>query len=268
MPLRDKEQALRRSLAQYGRVAIAFSGGADSSLLLRLALDTLGAAQVLALTASSCLLPARELERAATWPARHGLKGLRHLVVEIDPLAWPEFTSNPADRCYRCKSRVYRVLREQARGQEIETLLDGTNADDLHSERPGLRASRELDIGAPLAEAGLRKEEVRQLSRELGLDTWDAPSASCLATRIPEGLAITPERLGRINILEAYLEQLGYAGCRVRLDRWREDAVAVQIREKDLVRFAASPQRESLLRFFSDSGVKKVFLDLRGRCAG
>lgn len=266
MPLRAKEQAVRRILAQSGRVAIAFSGGADSSLLLSLALDTLGVANVLVLTARSCLLPSRDLERAAGWPARHGLAGrVSHVFIDIQPLAWGEFTRNPADRCYLCKSRGYRLFLDYARRQGVAGLLDGTNADDLHSDRPGLKALHELGIETPLAAAGLSKAEVRALSRELGLDTWDAPSASCLATRIPEGLAITPERLARIDILESHLEQLGYEGCRVRLDRWHEDIVYVQVQEKDLSRLAAGPERMVLLDFFNDSGIKKVFFDLRGR---
>lgn len=266
MPIRNKEQTARRILAQYGRVAVAFSGGVDSSLLLRLAFDTLGQANVLALTARSCLLTPRDLERAVTWPERHGLAGkVNHVFVDIKPLAWPEFAANPADRCYQCKHRVYTVLQEQARRQGMEILLDGTNYDDLHSGRPGLKALRELRIGTPLVSALLGKDEVRRLAHELGLDTWDAPSASCLATRIPEGLAITPKRLALIAALEAYLEQLGFAGCRVRLDRWCENTVYVQVQEKDLSQFAVGHQRLELLDFFSNSGAKKVFLDLRGR---
>jgi uncharacterized protein len=265
LPLRAKEQSVRQALARSGPVAIAFSGGADSSLLLWLALDTLGPDQVLVLTARSCLLPPRDLERAAGWPARHGLAGVRYVFVDIEPLAWDEFTRNPADRCYLCKTRVYRLFLEQARRQGVTLLIDGTNGDDLRSDRPGLRAIGELGIGTPLAAAGLSKPEIRALSRELGLDTWDAPSASCLATRIPEGLAITPERLARIDILESHLQRIGFAGCRVRLDRWYEDRVYVQVQEKNLPRLAGGQERTALLDFFNDSGITKVFLDLQGR---
>lgn len=247
-------------------MAIAFSGGVDSSLLLRLALDTLGPDNVLALTARSCLLTARELERAASWPARHGLAGkVRHFFVDLDPLAWKEFAANPADRCYQCKSRIYPILLEHGRSQGMTVLLDGTNYDDLHADRPGLRALRELGIGIPLAAAMLCKQEVRELAHILGLDTWDAPSGSCLATRIPEGTAITPKRLALIAAFEARLESYGYPGCRVSLDRSQPDAVTIQVREKDLSRFAAERRRANLLDFFSDSGIRKVFLDLRGR---
>lgn len=266
MPLSEKEQAVRRILVQAGRVAIAFSGGADSSLLLWLALDTLGPANVLVLTARSSLLPPRHLEWATSWPARQGLAGrVSHLLVDIQPLAWTEFASNPADRCYLCKSRVYRLFLDHARRQGMAELLDGTNADDLQSERPGLKALQELGIVTPLAAAGLSKAEVRALSRQIGLDTWDVPSASCLATRIPEGLAITPARLARIDILETYLEGIGCEGCRVRLDRRDEDTVYVQVQEKDLPRLVAGWERGDLLDFFNDFGTKKVFLDLRGR---
>lgn len=266
MPIRSKEQTARRILAQCGRVAVAFSGGVDSSLLLRLALDTLGSANVLALTARSSLLPARDLERAATWPGRHGLAGkVNHAFIDIEPLHWREFAANPADRCYQCKSRVYPILQEYACRQGMAILLDGTNHDDLHSGRPGLLAIRDLGIGTPLAAALLSKQEVRGLARELGLDTWDAPSASCLATRIPEGLPITQKRLARIAAFEIYLEQFGYTGCRVRLDRWCEDTVYVEVQEKDLPLLVAGQPRSGLLDFFSHSGVKKVFVDLKGR---
>lgn len=264
--LDDKEEEVRRILAQHGRVAVAFSGGADSSLLLRLAVDVLGSGKVLALTARSCLLSERDLANAETWVARHGLaEWATHLLIDVQPLSWDEFAANPPDRCYQCKSRVYGTLLAQARQQGRTTLLDGTNADDLCSDRPGLRVLGELDIISPLAAAGLSKEEVRQLGRKLGLDNWNAPSASCLATRIPAGLTITTERLTHIGSLEDYLVRLGFPGCRVRLDSWQEDTVYVAVQEEDLARLASSVDRSDLLNFFSDSGAKKVFLDLRGR---
>lgn len=266
LTLNGKEEAVRRILAQFGRVAVAFSGGADSSLLLRLAADVVGPGRVLALTARSCLLPDRDLDNAATWAARHGLaETISHQFVDIQPLVWQEFAANPPDRCYRCKSRVYSVLREEARRQGIAILLDGTNADDLVSDRPGLRALREMGIVSPLAAAGLCKDEVRRLGRELGLDNWDMLSASCLATRIPTGLVVTAARLALVGLLEDFLLQHGVAGCRVRLDRWREDTVAVEVRGEDLARIVAGELRGELLNFFRHSGKINVFLDLRGR---
>lgn len=266
LTLNGKEEAVRRILSQFGSVAVAFSGGTDSSLLLRLAADVVGAGRVLALTARSCLMPDRDLDNAATWAVRHGLAGtISHQFVDIQPLAWQEFAANPPDRCYRCKSRVYPVLMEEARRQGITTLLDGTNADDLGSDRPGLRALREMGIVSPLAAAGLSKEEVRRLGRELGLHNWDMLSASCLATRIPAGLAVTAPRLALIRTLEDFLLQRGLAGCRVRMDRWREDTVAVEVRGEDFARIVEGRLRSEILNFFRHSGKKNVFLDLRGR---
>lgn len=266
LSLPDKEEAVRRLLSQFGSVAVAFSGGADSSLLLRLAADVLGPGRVLALTARSCLMPGRDLDNAATWAARHGLADtISHRFIDIWPLAWDDFAANPSDRCYRCKSRVYPVLQEEARRQGMATLLDGTNADDLDSDRPGLKALRELGIISPLAAAGLSKEEVRRLGRELSLDNWDRPSASCLATRIPTGLDVTAERLALIGLLEDFLLERGVAGCRVRLDRWRADAVAVEVRIEDLARIVEGGLRSELLDFFRNSGMNNVVLDLRGR---
>jgi len=264
--LREKEQKLEQILGQYGRVALAFSGGADSSLLLHKALAVLGAENVLVLTARSCLLKQSEVDHASTWFSRHGHKEqVRHEFIELQPLSWEEFVRNPADRCYVCKLRVYRLFLEAGAKLGITALIDGTNYDDLHSSRPGLRALRELGIGTPLAAAGLTKDEVRSLSRDIGLDTWDYPSASCLATRIPEGLAITAERIFLIEKLESYLESLGFFGCRVRLDRGYCEKIFIQVQEKDIGEFASPAVRSSLLDFFNDSGVKKIYLDLDGR---
>ena len=167
MLLLEKEHELERLLAGYKRVAVAFSGGADSSLLLRKAIDVLGRENILALTARSCLQRKGDIANATSWLARHGYDGqVRHEIIELDPLSREEFIQNPPDRCYGCKLHVYKKFAEICAKQGIQAIIDGTNFDDMNSDRPGLRALEELGIGSPLGEAGLTKEEVRRLSRE------------------------------------------------------------------------------------------------------
>lgn len=264
--LPDRKQDVVRILERSGKAAIAFSGGADSSLLLRLALDTLGAERVLVLTARSCLLKPAELDRAATWFKRHAiLDPPVHEFVDIHPLDWSDFVSNPAYRCYLCKSRIYSIFRNISRTRGFAILADGTNADDMNSDRPGLRAISELDIETPLAAAGMTKEEVRTLSRELGLDTWEQPSASCLATRIPTGLEITPERLQRIAAMEKFLEEAGFFGCRARLVPEDPGCVHIQVRQEDLPRITAGAGRDYLIEFPESLKIGKVYVDPAGR---
>lgn len=266
MSLYDKKKLVDRIFEQYGKVAAAFSGGADSSLLLRLALDTLGSDRVLVLTARSCLAKPEEIERAATWFTRHAVPfPVAHEFVALQPLQWSDFVRNPDNRCYLCKSRVYAIFREIIRERGFDILVDGTNADDMNSARPGLRAISELGTGTPLAAAGMTKQEVRQLSREMGLDTWNKPSSSCLATRIPPGLPITLDRLDRIAAMEKHLEDAGFLGCRVRLDKDDAAKVCIQVQREDLPRITAGPQRDYLIEFFYNINISKVFLDLAGR---
>ncbi|HHO46991.1 MAG TPA: ATP-dependent sacrificial sulfur transferase LarE [Desulfobacteraceae bacterium] len=266
MKLHDKQKNAGRILDQYGKVAIAFSGGADSSLLLKLALDILGPDRVLVLTARSCLVKPADTRRAADWFIRHAVSPTPvHEFVDLQPLLWDDFVRNPEHRCYLCKSRIYTIFCEITRGRGFAVLADGTNADDMNSARPGLRAIRELGIETPLAAAGLTKDEVRELSRQLGLETWNQPSASCLATRLPTGLPVTADRLERVAGMEKYLDDAGFSGCRVRLDKHDAARVLIQVQRKDLPRIAASPQRDYLIDFLNNMHITSVALDLRGR---
>jgi len=264
--LQEKEHKLEGLLARYKRVAVAFSGGADSSLLAKKALEVLGIENVLLLTAKSCLLKQSEIDHVSSWPSRHGYdEQVGHEFIDLHPFSWDEFVLNPSDRCYLCKLRVYQLFAKLSAQHGITQLIDGTNDDDMHSTRPGLRALRELSIGTPLADAELSKDAVRRLSRELQLDTWNRPSASCLATRIPDGLKITEERVALVEKLELYLESTGFKGCRVRLDRYKKDIVYIQVLEKDIVEVSMAASRPDLVHFFNDSGVKRIFMDMTGR---
>ena len=221
---------------------------------------------MLVLHSRSCLQSGGESEGAMERVHRM-LPGNRVMskVVELHPLSWKEVTANPEDRCYLCKLRVYRQFLEEAEEWGSHTLADGTNSDDLKDRRPGLRAIHELGVKTPLVEAGFAKEEVRRLSRMLGLETWNKPSSSCLATRIPSGMEITERRIQQINRLEEFLHSLGFDGCRVRLDKEDESTVFVQLQHVDIDKIVGKPLRVTLIHFFNKSGIRKVFLDLDGR---
>lgn len=266
MQILEQEKKLCRALEGYGRVAVAFSGGADSSLLLWYAAKMLGPENVIAFTSRSCLLKTHELDRVSNWFAEHELPGpVSHHFVDIDPLAWDEFVINPDDRCYRCKSRVYRLFLTKAAEMGISTLIDGTNSDDMQSDRPGLKALHELNVGTPLADAGFSKEAVRSLSREIMLKTWDRPSSSCLATRIPNGMEITRERIQLISRAESVLDEMGFEGCRVRLDPYDAEAACICVQQQDIPRLAQEPIRTYLLEKISKDGLSRVLLDMHGR---
>lgn len=266
MYLENKIDRLKSLLQLYGRVAIAFSGGVDSSFLLKCALDVLGAGNVLVLFGRSELLKPSEIERAENWLANNGYsKGIELETVHLQPLLWKEFVNNPENRCYLCKYRIYTLFRERMEKHGFPVLIDGTNIDDLKGNRAGLRAIHELGVKMPLIEAGFDKADVRSCSRQLGLTVWNQSSSSCLATRIPAGMQITTDLLQRIKGWEEGLEKLGFGGCRVRLEKERNDAVYVEIGAMDFDLMLNSSIRLALLRFFHNDGIRKVFLDLEGR---
>jgi uncharacterized protein len=265
MTLEEKIANLRRIIHDYGRVAVAFSGGVDSSLLLKCALDSLGAGNVLVLHGKSCLQKEQEQQSAASWLRRHGFNTVVALVViDLEPLLWKEFVPNLPERCYLCKLRMYKRFFEEAEKHAIHCLLDATNSDDLKDNRPGFRAIHQLGVKTPLVAAGLSKSEVREASRNFELDTWDHPSASCLATRIPHHTPITKEKLERVIELEAVIETLGFNGCRVRLGE-TEESVQIEVAAEHIETIAAEINRVAVLHAFKKQGVSKVYLDLVGR---
>lgn len=266
MHLQDKLNRLRNILLGYERVAIAFSGGADSSLLLKCSLDTLGAGNVLVLFGKSSLLTEEEIQRAQSWLSNNGYsQGVEMQMIELQPFSWKEFVQNTEERCYLCKLRIYKTFKDVMEKHGFSILLDGTNTDDLKSRRPGLRAIHELGVKTPLVEARFDKADVRACGRQLGVEGWQLPSASCLATRIPHGVSITAAKVEKIAYWEAGVKRFGFQGCRVRMDRDNESTVYVQLAEADLPKIAHPDIRIGLLRFFYNEGVGKVYIDLEGR---
>lgn len=265
MSLDQKVEKLHKLLHDYARVAVAFSGGVDSSLLLKSALDVLGAGNVLVLFAESCLVQSEEQQQATTWLSRHGLADVDFLCVPLQPLTWKEFAGNSERRCYHCKLRMYKEFLDVMHRQDVQILLDGTNSDDLKTNRPGLQAIHELGVKTPLVAAGFDKNDIRTFSKTLNLDTWNKRSSSCLATRIPYEVHITSERLQAVVEYEKGMENLGFFGCRVRLHPLRSDAVFLQVQQDDIERLMGSGLRLAIIRFFQKAGVQEIFLDLIGR---
>ncbi|MGI6367557.1 MAG: ATP-dependent sacrificial sulfur transferase LarE [Anaerolineae bacterium] len=255
-----KVRRLREILASLGEVVIAFSGGVDSSYLLAEAAAVLGPSRVAAVTIDSPLLPRTELEMARCVAAQLGVE---HRIVHLDELGQEPIASNPPDRCYYCKR--FRFESVQVRAAEAfpgRVLLHGENGDDHLDYRPGSRAAAELGVRAPLAEAGLTKEEIRQLSKLRGLPTWDLPAEACLATRFPAGVALSAEGLARVERAEVALRGLlGRGGLRVR-DHFPLARLELPV---DLIPVVAqTPLRERVVQVIHECGYRYVTIDLDG----
>jgi uncharacterized protein len=253
--------ALAAVLAPLGSACVAFSGGVDSSLVLAAAARELGAANVVAFTASSETYREAELAEARDFVA--GL-GVRHVVRHTAELADERFAANPRERCYFCKSALADELIAVAGEEGVAALLDGANVDDQGDWRPGLRATQERGVRHPLIEAGLGKAAVRELAHALGLPTWDKPQQACLASRIPYGDAITVDKLRQIEAAEDVLHELGFSEFRVR---HHGPVARIEVQESEIER-AANGARAELARRLRALGFTYVTLDLTGFRSG
>lgn len=258
----EKQEALTAYLKELGKVAVAFSGGVDSTYLLKVAHDTLGDA-CLAITAVSEVNPGWEVEEADAFCLAEGIRQVKVYPKELEEEA---FFTNPKDRCYHCKKIVFGLIQEAALERGIPFVAEGSNMDDTGDYRPGLIAVKECGILSPLRKVELYKEEIRFLSEALHLPTWQKPSFACLASRIPYGERITAEKLKQVDLAETRLKELGFRNFRVRS---HEGGIArIEVAPEDFPRLTDPAVAASLNDYFRDIGFTFVTLDLGGYRTG
>jgi uncharacterized protein len=262
LELKNKTQKLKEIFQSMGKVLVAYSGGVDSTLLLKVAKDTLGDENVLAVTALSPLYPERELTEAKK--VIQAIGG-RHLLIESNELEIDGFSKNPSNRCYYCKRKLFEEFLNLAMKESIPFIVEGSTLDDEKDHRPGKKAIQELGIRSPLKEARFTKADVRELSNTLGLSTWDKPSFACLASRFPYGEEITMEGLRMVGEAEDFLFGLGFKQVRVR---HYQNLARIEIMQEEMDRLMEGSLREKVVGHLKAIGYKYVTLDLQGFRSG
>ena len=257
----EKYQKLREDLAAMGAVAVAFSGGVDSTFLLRVAHDVLGD-KAIAVTAASCSFPAREMKEAQAFCAQNGIE---HVVCQSEELDIDGFRQNPKNRCYLCKHELFEKIWAIAKARGIGFVAEGSNTDDDGDYRPGLTAVKELGVSSPLRKAGLCKDEIRALSKALGLATWNKQSFACLSSRFVYGETISEEKLSMVDKAEQLLLDLGFHQVRVRI---HGTLARIELRPEEFGKLLADGVREQVYEKLKGWGFSYVTMDLLGYRTG
>ncbi len=256
----DKFQKLLFILKEMQSAILAFSGGVDSTFLLK-ALKESGI-HALAVTAYSETMPESELRFAEDMAK---LIGIKHRIIKTDEMSNPDFVKNPKDRCFYCKDELFSKLVDIANTEGYEHIVDGSNADDISDWRPGMKAALKYKVRSPLIEVSFSKDEIREISKALGLPTWSKPASPCLSSRFPYGVAITKDALKRVEMSEEFLKSLGFKELRVRS---HNDMAKIELRSDEIDRLFDKELRESIVNGFKKFGFKHIALDLEGFRSG
>jgi uncharacterized protein len=261
MLLQEKFQLLKDNMKERGSAAIAFSGGVDSTFLVKVAHEVLGN-KMIAITATSSTYPERELQEAIKYANDMGVK---HLIISSEELDIEGFASNPKNRCYYCKKELFSKINAIAKEHNIDYVYDGSNIDDVGDYRPGMQAARELEVISPLKEAKLTKEDIRELSKELDLPTWDKPAFACLSSRFPYGHQITAPKLKMVEEAEQFLLDMGIRQVRVR---HHEEIARIEVSPKEREQFFNTEVMDLIGERFKEIGFTYVTLDMLGYRTG
>jgi uncharacterized protein len=261
MMLEQKLEQLKSLFAEMEQALIAYSGGVDSTLVAKIAYDVLGDRAIAVTAVSPSVLP-EELEDAQIQASEIGII---HKIVQTHEMDNPNYTANPVNRCYFCKSELHDTLKPLATQFGYPYVVDGVNADDLRDYRPGIQAAKERGVRSPLAEVGVTKAEVRQLSQQLGLSWWDKPAQPCLSSRFPYGEEITVAKLQRVGRAEIYLRRLGWQNLRVRSEG---DTARIELPPEKIKEFVLKTDLQAIVSAFQGYGFLYVTLDLEGYRSG